>query len=419
MLTTNNGELDNLLLINPNIPRIKIMPRSSKPKLNFIDVFSGAGGLSCGLEMAGMNCLLGIDHDQNALNTFAANHRKAEIFCGDIRKLTKRKLDDLLKEQPVHAVVGGPPCQGFSTVGKGNPQDERNSLFLEFVRLVRLTRPYFVVLENVTGLVAKKNEDTLKSIFKKFQKLGYNMDVKVMSSHNYGVAEKRRRTIIIGTRINDAPAYPKVTHGDSNELAQKPTVTLGDVINDIKTPEGLTHNHDLQGVTLKNKIDLKRLSRIPEGRSIRYERDEKSFLTPKLRLGLNWSELPENRLRQAKYQRLHRDLPSPTIMTHRHSYYHPIENRYLTAREAARIQSFPNTFIFSGTVSSQWRQIGNAVPPLLGKAIGKTLLKLYKRADPEHLSFKRIKRPSDSIIRYQRGKAFVYRPYKSEAENTL
>ena len=390
------------------------MARTTKPKLNFIDVFSGAGGLSCGMEMAGMNCLLGVDHDRYALETFAKNHKNAEIFCGDIRKLTKRKLDELIKEKPVHAVVGGPPCQGFSTVGKGNPEDERNGLFLEFVRLVRLTRPYFVVMENVTGLVAKKNEDTLKNIFHRFHRLGYNMDVKVMSAHNYGVAEKRRRTIIIGTRINDAPIYPKITHGDSNELATKPTVTLGQILEDLHTKSGKIYNHDLETVHLKNKTEIKRLARIPEGCSIRYERDEKAYLTPSLKLGIDWRELPENRLRQAKYQRLHRDLPSPTIMTHRHSYYHPTENRYLTAREAAKIQSFPNTFEFCGPVSAQWRQIGNAVPPLLGKAIGSALTKLYKRANPESLDFKKIRKPTDSIIKYQRGKAFVTVPLETK-----
>jgi len=181
-------------------------PKKQKEVLNFIDVFAGAGGLSCGLEQVGMNCILGVDHDKHAMDTFALNHKNAQTYCGDIRKLTKRKLEEMIGDTPVHAVVGGPPCQGFSTVGIGNPDDDRNRLFLEFVRLVRVTRPYFVVLENVTGLVAKKNEDTLKSIFKKFHSLGYNLNVKVMSAHNYGAPEKRRRTIIIGTRINDGPS---------------------------------------------------------------------------------------------------------------------------------------------------------------------------------------------------------------------
>ncbi len=384
---------------------------AQKPKkLNFIDVFAGAGGLSCGLEMAGMKCLLGVDYDKYAMQTFAKNHRHADVYCGDIRKLTKRKLDEYLGDNQIHAVVGGPPCQGFSTAGLGDPEDERNSLFLEFVRLVRLTRPYFVVMENVTGLVAKKNEAVLKNIFKRFHRLGYNLDVKVMSSHNYGVPEKRRRTIIIGTRINDAPHYPRFSHGDPGEKARKPTVTVGDIINNLQTKKGEVFNHDLEAAAVKNKLEEKRLARIPEGKGIRYERDELAYLPPSLRLGVNWAEIKENRFRQMKYQRLDRSLPSPTIMTHRHSYFHPVENRYLTAREAAAIQSFPNNFEFMGPISAQWRQIGNAVPPLMGKAIGKTLLELLKKADVCELDFKKRKRPTDNVISYQRGKAFVYKP---------
>ena len=385
---------------------------AKKQKLNFIDVFAGAGGLSCGLEQAGMNCILGVDYDKHAMDTFALNHKNADTYCGDIRKLTKRKLDEIIGDTPVHAVVGGPPCQGFSTVGIGNPEDERNGLFLEFVRLVRLTRPYFVVMENVTGLVAKKNEDTLKAIFKKFHSLGYNLNVKVMSAHNYGVPEKRRRTIIIGTRINDEPTYPELTHGDKEENTKNKTVTVGDVIYDLADKKGVIHNHDEEAAAVKNKLDAKRIAKVPEGRGIRYERDELAFLPKSLRLGIDWQALPENRFRQSKYQRLDRALPGPTIMTHRHSYFHPQENRYLTAREAAKIQSFPNDFVFSGPLSAQWRQIGNAVPPLLGKAIGSALLDLFKKAKAEDLDFKKRKRPNDSAIKYIRGKAFVYKRQK-------
>jgi DNA (cytosine-5)-methyltransferase 1 len=385
------------------------MAKNKDQKLNFIDVFAGAGGLSCGMEMAGMDCLLGVDYDKYAMETFAKNHKKAEVYCGDIRKLTKNKLDELLKNKPVHAVVGGPPCQGFSTAGNGDPKDERNVLFLEFVRIVRLTRPYFVVMENVTGLVAKKNEGVLKDIFSRFHRLGYNLDVQVMSAHNYGVPEKRRRTIIIGTRINDAPIYPDFTHGDPQEDAKKKTVTVGDIIFDLKTKSGKLHNHDIATAEVKNKLDGKRLARIPEGKGIRYERDELAYFPKSLKLGVNWKEIPENRFRQSKYQRLDRLSPSPTIMTHRHSYFHPTENRYLTAREAARIQSFPNNFEFMGPLSAQWRQIGNAVPPLLGKAIGKALTKLHKVALPEDLDFKKRLKPNDNKIQFQRGKAFVYK----------
>ncbi len=386
--------------------RLRFMPKAKK--LNFIDIFSGAGGLSCGLEMAGMRCLLGVDHNQQAIESFAANHKQAKTYCGPIEELTKKKLNQLLGNQTIHAVVGGPPCQGFSTVGIGNPNDNRNHLFLQFVKIVKITRPYFIVMENVTGLVAKKNEATLKAIFNRFHRLGYSLDIQVMSAQQYGVPEKRRRTIIIGTRINERPLFPKPTHDTIMARTYRPPITVGEALKDLKTKEGLVHNHDLESAQVKSKLDEQRLRHIPEGKGIRYQRDEIAYLPKRLHLDIDWENLPEGRFRQCKYQRLDRKLPGPTIMTHRHSYYHPIENRYLTAREAAKLQSFPNDFIFKGSVSAQWRQIGNAVPPLLGKAIGKSLIQLHKKADPERLIGK-IKKPNKIILSYVRGKAFVYK----------
>lgn len=386
------------------------MTLTSETGLNFIDVFSGAGGLSCGLELAGHHCLLGVDHDQHAMNTFALNHKKAQTFCGDIRSLTSQKIKELTGNLPIHAVVGGPPCQGFSTAGAGDPEDERNRLFLEFVRIVKVTKPEFVVMENVTGLMAKKNEHTLHHIIKKFSRLGYHMDVRVLSAHHYGVAEKRRRTIFIGTRLPIDPLFPTITHEDAATRPLKKTTTVGDVFKSIEKRK-VVHNHDLEAAKLKNKIDEKRLARIPEGKGIRYERDEKAYLTKSLKLGVEWDKLQENRFRQCKYQRLDREKPGPTIMTNRHSYYHPTENRYLTAREAAAIQSFPHQFIFTGPVSAQWRQIGNAVPPLLGKAIGLSFKEMLSASRREGLKKKTLKK-QQSTIENVRGRAFVYKPEK-------
>ncbi len=375
-------------------------------QLNFIDVFSGAGGFSCGLEMAGMRCLLGVDHDKYAIETFAANHKKANTYCGPIEKLSSKEVKALTGGKEIHAIVGGPPCQGFSTVGLGKPEDDRNSLFKHFVRLVKDIRPHFVVMENVTGLLAKKNENTLKAIFNCFHRLGYNLDAQVLSAHHYGVAEKRRRTIIIGTRVNHMVHFPKLTHDTIIAKTHRPAVTIGEVFSDLKDKSGNVHNHDLEASLPKSKIDERRLKRIPEGKSIRYKKDEDAYLTPSLKLGVDWEKLPENRFRQAKYQRLDRKLPGPTIMTHRHNYFHPVENRYLTAREAAKIQSFPNEFVFHGPLSAQWRQIGNAVPPLLGKAIGQSLKKMMKNSDLSLIEKK--KRPGKKHVENIRGKAFVY-----------
>lgn len=366
--------------------------------LNFIDVFSGAGGLSCGLELAGMKCLLGIDMDKNAIETFKNNHHHANTYCGSVTDLTEKKLNELLKNQTVHAVVGGPPCQGFSTVGIGDPNDLRNSLFKEFIRLVKITNPYYVIIENVTGLIAKKNEKTLKNIFKLFEKMGYTLDVQVMSTENYGVPERRRRTIIIGSRINTTITFPTPLPSQ--------IMTVGEALKSLKAPNGKTYNHDVESAAIKSVIDRERIAAIPEGCGIRYEKDEKAyFKTKKLKLNVDWKNLRENRFRQTKYQRLDRKKPSPTIMTHRHNYFHPTENRYLTQREAAAIQSFPSDFVFSGTLSAQWRQIGNAVPPKLGFALGKAILAMHAQ---KSTSASKTKTSSEEIVTTIRKRAFVY-----------
>lgn len=375
-------------------------------KYNFIDVFSGAGGLSCGMELAGLNCVLGIELDKNAVETFKLNHKNANAYCGDISKLSENELNKLLCGKKIHAVVGGPPCQGFSTVGLGNPKDKRNLLFREFIRIVKITNPYYVVIENVTGLLAKKNEKTIKAIFKLFSEMGYALDVQVMSAENYGAPEKRRRTIFIGSRINEKVIFPNPIYNTQVGKTFIPARTVGEAITNLKDKKGKIHNHDIETAHIKSSIDLARIKCIPEGCGIRYEVDEKNYLPKKLKLNVNWKEIPENRFRQTKYQRLDRKKPSPTIMTHRHNYFHPIEHRYLTPREAAAIQSFPNDFIFIGPLSSQWRQIGNAVPPLLGRAIGSAILKMYKESNLSSMT-KKISVKTD--VKKIREKAFIYR----------
>ena len=371
----------------------------SKMTLNFIDVFSGAGGLSCGLELAGMRCLLGIDMDKNAIETFKANHHFANVHCGSVKEITEIKLKNLVGNQQIHAVVGGPPCQGFSTVGIGNPNDQRNSLFKEFLRLVKITNPYYVIIENVTGLIAKKNEKTLQSIFKLFTKMGYKLDVQVMSSENYGVPERRRRTIIIGSRINESILFPLP---DTKNI-----MTVGMALKNLKAPDGKIYNHDIELAKIKSAIDIQRIKCIPEGCGIRYENDEKKYFPKKLTLGVDWKNLRENRFRQTKYQRLDRKKPGPTIMTHKNNYYHPTEHRYLTQREAAAIQSFPHHFIFKGPLTSQWRQIGNAVPPKLGFALGKAILLMYaQQSEGKNKMMTTAK--SDEMVVKIRKRAFVY-----------
>lgn len=334
----------------------------------FIDVFSGCGGLSYGLEQAGMECLLGIDHNQDAIETFKMNHQSAEAFCGDIRELDNETVSELIGHQEIDFVVGGPPCQGFSTVGKGKSDDPRNFLFLEFVRLVRHLNPKGIIIENVTGLLANKNKDVLTKIFTIFEDLGYQLDARVLSSDEYGVPERRRRTIIIGLKKEYSHIFPTPTHGPR---VNKEFRTVRDAFSTITEQ---TNNHRIDKAQIKSELDRKRLSHIPEGCGVRYKKDQELYLPKELHFDVDWEKLREGRFRQTKLQRLSWDSPSYTILTSRTMYFHPSEDRYLTAREAAAIQSFPHNFEFFGSTTSVFKQIGNAVPVEMARQIGHAVI---------------------------------------------
>lgn len=368
-----------------------------KNSYKFIDLFSGCGGFSSGLEMAGHKCLLGIDFNADAVKTFAKNHPNSHALHMDIHKLTKTKLEKLIDFKEVDMVVGGPPCQGFSTVGKGEVNDERNSLFQQFVRIVKITQPKVVLFENVTGMLAKKNEAVLHKVFKSFEKLGYQMDARVMSADEYGVPSRRKRAIIMGVK-GGIPRYPKPLSGRYKEVQ-----TVNDVLMKLESKNGQVFNHEPERAQLSNELDRKRLSHIPAGAGIRYEKDEKAYLPKKLRYDIDWNEISEKRFRQTRLQRLPLDRPAPTILTSRTMYYHPTENRYLTPREAARCQSFSNDFIFEGSQTAQFRQIGNAVPPMLAKALGHEIKKIdYTNTKVKKVSIKDRSKLAKMAFTYQR-----------------
>jgi DNA (cytosine-5)-methyltransferase 1 len=364
----------------------------NKKSLNFIDLFCGCGGFSTGLEAAGHKCLLGLDFDKHAVESFKRNHKDAIGLCEDIAKITKKDINKYLGGKKVDMIIGGPPCQGFSTVGKGDADDERNTLFKHFVRFVRILKPKVVLFENVTGILAKKNEFILKQIFKEFEKLGYHMDARVLDAAEYGVPSRRRRTIIMGVQ-NDLPVYPKPI---------KKFKSVESVFKKLRKDK-IYMNHEIDSALLKNVIDQKRLAKIPPGAGIRYKRDQEAYLPRKLWFDVDWEKLKENRFRQTRLQRLPLDKPAPTILTSRSMYYHPTENRHLTVREAALCQSFPLNFEFKGPISAQFRQIGNAVPPELAKRIGKVLFELSFRK--KNISIKRnTKELSSQAFNYKESK---------------
>ena len=374
-------------------------------KKTFIDLFSGAGGMSCGLEMAGWACLLGIDHDRTAIETFQHNHPQAKAIAGDIQKVSNQQIQAIIKHQKVDLICGGPPCQGFSTIGQNDHLDQRNFLFLEFLRIVKALKPDYIIVENVTGLLSKKNENVLKAIIKSFTDLGYTIDVKVLSAHHYGVPEKRRRTIFLGNRFGVKNIYPDKMFKDSEQDAQDLPLprNVEWAFDNLLESNGEIFNHDIKRSQIVNDLERERISHIPEGKSVRYEKDQLAYLPESLWFDVDWSTIHEERFREAKLNRLDRYDCANTINTSRTTYYHPVENRYLTPREAAAIQSFPANYFFCGTITQQWRQIGNAVPPLLAKALGESILALD--------SLKNNMEITNSIedIQAIRAKAFSYK----------
>ncbi len=348
-------------------------------KLNFIDLFCGAGGLSYGLQKSGMNCLAGIDFLPSAIETFNRNHKEGVGICCDIRNIKTSEINRIIKRRRVHLICGGPPCQGFSTIGTNDARDSRNHLFMQYIKFVETFKPNYIVLENVTGLLSKKNTNTLASIFKEFEDRGYHMDAAVLSAHHYGVPQHRRRVVLIGNNLEIENQFPRkqFNNYDENIKGYKKVKTVGWAFEKKLSYRNKSYNHDIDIAEIKKDIEKERIKHIPPGRSVRYERDEE-LLPKELRFDVDWNNIREKRFREAKLFRLDPNRPSPTIVTDGRRYYHPSEDRYLTVREAASLQSFPPNFKFAGAQTKMWVQIGNAVPPRLAESIGESIISMHK-----------------------------------------
>ena len=354
-------------------------------KFKILDLFCGAGGFSCGLDMLeNFQTVIGLDFDKNAANTFFKNFPDAISICGDITdNKTKRMVIDKARELGVNMIIGGPPCQGFSLKGKNlGLDDPRNFLFLEYVKIVRSVKPEVFVIENVKNLLNSSDHYFINQIVKSFKELGYIINYNVLNAKDFGVPQNRERAIIIGSlsrsinlpKINDQLKLVTVRDAisDLSYLNSGEGEFESNYINDfesdyqllLRNPSGKINNHC---ATNHSEIALKKLRMIPpEGDKTNLPKEyigKQKFLT-------TWA-------------RLKWDMQSPTIDTRfdtpsngRNS--HPYLDRAITPREAARIQSFPDSFIFYGNKCSICKQIGNAVPPLLAKAIGKSIDDSYK-----------------------------------------
>jgi len=324
-------------------------PSTSKPKV--VDLFCGAGGLSKGFEMAGFEVVLGVDNNPSSMKTFKKNHPSAAPTSEtmNIEDLTKEKLWEKIGTRKINVVIGGPPCQGFSMAGRRDPNDPRNSLFMHFVRIVGALKPEWFVMENVTGLlIAKtaKGEDVDTIIKKEFEKIGYRVKLFKLIAADYGVPQKRKRVFYIGTNSGKPIRPPKQTHAEkAHNTLHGPPMKKWVGVGTVLLPEseiGKSYYHSQKMI---------------EGFRRRKERNIKNGK------GFGWQILDLEKPSYTISARYWKDGADAIVMLS------PNKTRMLTERECARVQSFPDDYIFVGSKRSRYQQIGNAVPPLLARAI--------------------------------------------------
>lgn len=353
-----------------------------KAKMNVIDLFCGAGGLSYGFEQAGFRVALGIDNDKMALETFKANHKNSQIICGDITQISYQKdIKPLLDGKKIDVIVGGPPCQGFSLSGPRNFNDPRNKLYLSYIRLVSEIQPKAFVIENVPGLISLFQGKVKDRIIESFRKLGYTVQYQILCAADYGVPQNRKRVFFVGLKKGtNMFAFPKA------QLSPNDYITCADAIGDLPSlqlPNGrIIYGEEQQKYATPPRSDYQKIMRANSTvvrnhiGSIPIEKTRQMIaLVPE---GKNYKALPEKYRGIYKYHealtRYNSKKPSPTINTGHRSHFHYKYNRIPTVRESARLQSFPDDFIFYGNKSQQYRQVGNAVPPMLGLIVAKQLL---------------------------------------------
>lgn len=318
----------------------------------FIDLFAGAGGLSCGMVMAGYTPIASIEIMKEAVETYKynfVNNKKFDeiVESRDIRQENiKNELYNYVKDKQVDVIVGGFPCQGFSMAGKRIVEDPRNSLYLDMLEIVSKLKPKIIIMENVEGILSMLDGKIVEKIIKDYEKIGYKITYKLLNAADYGVPQLRKRVIFIGNRLNLENLHPKPIY------KEKEYITLGQTIEkymNIEENEEINHIFTRHSDKIKQKI-----MDTPEGKSM-YS---------------NYSDA---------WKKSAWDKPSCTVKeNHGGVNLHPKLPRVLTPRELASLQSFPDDFIFKGSKKWQLVQIGNAVPPLLGKAIGLSVLKMLE-----------------------------------------
>jgi len=337
-------------------------------KYKVIDLFCGCGGLSSGFENAGYDIVLGIDKWQDAINTFKKAHGSTLGVVADLNEISPQNISDKYNIPDVDVIIGGPPCQGFSIAGKRIIDDERNRLYKSFVDFVKYYKPKAFLMENVPNIISMGKGMIKDAIVQDFKKLGYSVVYKVLLSSHYGVPQNRRRAFFIGT-LEGGYVFP-------NKTVDK-VITSEEAISDL-TEHSLTDGTPYPSMPLsKYQAFLRKDSKTVYNHKITNHTAKTVKIINLVPDGGNYKDLPEEfrstRKVNIAWTRLNSKKPSFTIDTgHRH-HFHYKYNRVPTVRESARIQSFFDSFIFLGSKTSQYKQVGNAVPPVLARVLAESL----------------------------------------------
>lgn len=348
-------------------------------RLNAIDLFAGCGGLSKGFMDAGFDIIVGVDNDQAALNTFEKNHNGAVAMNADLSKQeTFDEIKRIAGDKEIDVIVAGPPCQGFSLSGPRNFDDERNKLYLAVIEMVRQFQPKGFIIENVPGMATLYDGQIKDEILRRFKGMGYNIECKILCAADYGVPQMRKRLIFMGIR-NDigVPKFPEPIF--TPETYRTCREAISDLPSRVEELGEEISRYSQEPLTEYQKLMRKNSTLLFNHVATNHTQMVKDTiaLVPE---GGNYKDLPpgwgESRKFNEAWTRYHGDKPSKTIDTGHRNHFHYEYNRVPTIRENARLQSFPDDFVFTGTRTQQNRQVGNAVPPLLGQALGTALINI-------------------------------------------
>ncbi|NMA30689.1 MAG: DNA cytosine methyltransferase [Candidatus Methanofastidiosa archaeon] len=367
-------------------------------QLNALDLFAGAGGFSEGVNKAGINIVAAIEFDSQIANTYKYNHPNTQVILDDIKNISAKTIHNIFQSKKLSCdiIFGGPPCQGFSMAGKrirSNTtflEDVRNYLFKEYIRMVKSLKPLVFVIENVPGILNYNNGSIKEEIYNTFEDIGYKVDSRILCATDYGVPQSRNRAIFIGNRLDVDPSkfFPTPTHDEDSYI------TVYDAISDlpeVSAGEGLEKTFYSKNIQLTNyqKQLISSKGYVFNHESSKHKPQTLKILSM-IKQGQTMKHLPKEyqtkSVHSGAYGRMEYNKPAYTLTTRLNTpsvgrITHPTQDRTITPREAARIQSFPDDYRFLGDITSIGMQIGNAVPPILAQRIAEQILSILSQID--------------------------------------